>query len=95
VARATNTDQLTVPNLFYSLALLALPKLYVCDFLVTAVRSSACKDPALFVALLSYLLNAACFCCCFAAAAAVLPECDDCGLWFVCCVCVAWARCGF
>ncbi|EFN52562.1 hypothetical protein CHLNCDRAFT_138549 [Chlorella variabilis] len=39
VARATSTDQLTVPNLFYSLALLALPKLYMCDFFVLAVGS--------------------------------------------------------
>ena len=39
VARATSTDQLTVPNLFYSLALLALPKLYMCDFFVLAVSS--------------------------------------------------------
>lgn len=38
VARATDAGQLTVPNLFYSLALLALPKLYMGDFWPQAVR---------------------------------------------------------
>ena len=36
VARATNAGQLTVANVFTSLALLALPKLYMCDFFVMA-----------------------------------------------------------
>ena len=37
VARATNAGQLTVPNVFTSLALLSLPKLYMCDFFVQGV----------------------------------------------------------
>lgn len=37
VARATNAGQLTVANVFTSLALLALPKLYMCDFFVMGV----------------------------------------------------------
>ena len=38
MARATATDQLTVANVFYSLALLALPKLYFCDFFTLGVQ---------------------------------------------------------
>jgi hypothetical protein len=37
VARAINAGQLTVANVFTSLALLALPKLYMCDFFVMGV----------------------------------------------------------
>ncbi|KAL4424666.1 hypothetical protein ABPG77_004473 [Micractinium sp. CCAP 211/92] len=39
VARATNPGELTVANVFYSLALLALPKLYFCDFFTQGVQT--------------------------------------------------------
>ena len=38
VARATSPGRLTVPNVFFALALLALPKLYRAEFFVHAVR---------------------------------------------------------
>ncbi|PRW21108.1 multidrug resistance-associated 1 isoform X3 [Chlorella sorokiniana] len=38
VARATDTDNLTVANVFSSLALLALPKLYMTDFFTLGVQ---------------------------------------------------------
>ncbi|KAL4420399.1 hypothetical protein ABPG75_010055 [Micractinium tetrahymenae] len=39
VARASNPGELTVANVFYLLALLALPKLYFCDFFTLGVQS--------------------------------------------------------